>query len=231
METNLHPTMTQVKDIVGWDICGGSSVYDPDDAAREILGKPERDVRGDQVMYLFRRFGYPIHGWDDYKSITGYFLTTPDPDIILWCKPYSSPDLSFGFGISADLAQDAYRAAMTARGARWKSHSIYQRIDRAIRAAIHELLRPVYIRGVDYDILGRPRNDSPAINWERAEYSSQAGYGLGEFDPSVGCMEARLLKELETAIAWIEQLQSYDNPDPSAPSKDELLAQLRAALS
>lgn len=37
-------------------------------------------------------------------------------------------------------------------------------------------------------------------------------------------------RQLRVAIAWIEQLNSYDNPDPSAPSQEELLEQLRAAL-
>ena len=75
--------------------------------------------------------------------------------------------------------------------------------------------------GFDYftddlaDARRRQREDRDSVVYERMQESKAP----------------TLLKELETAIAWIEQLQSYDNPDPSAPSKDELLEQLRAALS
>lgn len=40
-----------------------------------------------------------------------------------------------------------------------------------------------------------------------------------------------LLKELEAAVTWIEQIESYEIFDPSAPSKHELLPQLRAAIA
>ena len=40
-----------------------------------------------------------------------------------------------------------------------------------------------------------------------------------------------LLRELEAAVTWIEQIVSYEIFDPSAPSKHELLPQLRAAIA
>ncbi|MBN6742791.1 hypothetical protein JKG47_20285 [Acidithiobacillus sp. MC6.1] len=38
-------------------------------------------------VYLFRRFGYPNRGWDDYKELTKYVLTTPKPDCFLEVVP------------------------------------------------------------------------------------------------------------------------------------------------
>lgn len=40
-----------------------------------------------------------------------------------------------------------------------------------------------------------------------------------------------LLKELQVAVAWIEDLKGRGTDDMSAPSKDEILPQLRAALA
>lgn len=53
-----------------------------------------REVCGDEIdygclfAYLFRRFGYPLYGWDDYKQLCTYYLTTPHPDMLLNITPY-----------------------------------------------------------------------------------------------------------------------------------------------
>lgn len=182
---SLHPTMAQARDLARWSICGSSSIYDPRDAVRAVFSVEEEDgddVRGAQFMYLFRRFGYPIYGWDDHKDIVSYYLTTPDPDVILWCKPYCTPDLSFGYGVSPALDKEAMQAV----SANWRTfdkHPIHQRIDRAIRAALTELWRPVYVRDVPYNIIGRVYDDLPHGDLDAAEPSPQAGYGLGNYDP------------------------------------------------
>lgn len=37
-------------------------------------------------MYLFRRYGYPILGWDDYKDLCNYAFSTKDEEIVVrWC--------------------------------------------------------------------------------------------------------------------------------------------------
>lgn len=43
---------------------------------------------GPLFAYLFRRFGYPLYGWDDYKQLCTYYLTTPHPDMLLNITPY-----------------------------------------------------------------------------------------------------------------------------------------------
>lgn len=37
-------------------------------------------------MYLFRRYGYPVLGWDDYKDLCNYAFSTNDEEIVVrWC--------------------------------------------------------------------------------------------------------------------------------------------------
>ncbi|MEY2341520.1 hypothetical protein AB4090_05340 [Acidithiobacillus sp. IBUN Pt1247-S3] len=51
-------------------------------------------VCGDEIeygklfAYCFRRFGYPDRGWDGYKELVSYCLTTPHPDMVLRITPY-----------------------------------------------------------------------------------------------------------------------------------------------
>ena len=54
---------------------------------------------GSLFAYLFRRFGYPNYGWDNYKELTKYRLTTPHPDLILEVVPFvgDTSVLSFSF--------------------------------------------------------------------------------------------------------------------------------------
>jgi len=182
-----HLTIAQATSLVDWSICGADMIYNPHSVAREVFGAPKQDCRGIQFLYLFRRFGYPIHGWDDYKSLVSYFLTTPDDQVVLWRNPSPSPWSSFGYGIHPALAREAQRAeyqwrCTDPRTVEWEGHPIYQRIDRAIQAAMNELFRPVSIRDTLYSIMGRVTDNSPHAGWDHAEYSPQAGYGLGDYD-------------------------------------------------
>ena len=67
---------------------------------------------GSLFAYCFRRFGYPTHGWDDYKELVGYYLKTPSPDLILHVAPNvsnrSSISLSFLIEWDADLTIQDY---------------------------------------------------------------------------------------------------------------------------
>lgn len=44
---------------------------------------------GPLFAYLFRRFGYPNLGWDNYKELAKYVLTTPHPDMLMEVVPYA----------------------------------------------------------------------------------------------------------------------------------------------
>ncbi len=59
---------------------------------------------GPLFAYLFRRFGYPNYGWDDYKELAKYILSTPLPDMVLKIVPYcgNSSDISFSFFITSE---------------------------------------------------------------------------------------------------------------------------------
>jgi len=52
---------------------------------------------GKLFAYLFRRFGYPNFGWDGYKELTKYRLTTPRQDMFLQIVPCVSDSSSMQF--------------------------------------------------------------------------------------------------------------------------------------
>ena len=56
------------------------------DYVDEFLGLSEMPY-GPLHAYLFRRFGYPNTGWDDYKQLAKYILSTPMPDMIMSVIP------------------------------------------------------------------------------------------------------------------------------------------------
>lgn len=62
---------------------------------------------GNLFSYLFRRFGYPNKGWDDYKQLAKYVLSTPLPDMVLMIVPYcgNGTDLHFSFMVTAETYQ------------------------------------------------------------------------------------------------------------------------------
>ncbi|MGH8159262.1 MAG: hypothetical protein ACREPQ_14170 [Rhodanobacter sp.] len=59
---------------------------------------------GHLFAYLFRRFGYPNIGWDDYKEMAAYALTTPRSDMLLFVSPSVGewPRLSFRFKVTEE---------------------------------------------------------------------------------------------------------------------------------
>lgn len=76
----------------------GGTFY-PNNLAEKVFVRPLE--YGSVFAYLFRRFGYPIHGWDSDKDICSYTLTTPLSDVCLWVNIKSGVD--FGYMISQEL--------------------------------------------------------------------------------------------------------------------------------
>lgn len=75
-------------------------LLNPCDEARRILG----DINyGEGFAYLFRRFGYPEYGWDDYKGLVRYYITTPMDGVILSIEPGTSTVTSFGYMLRDDI--------------------------------------------------------------------------------------------------------------------------------
>lgn len=50
--------------------------------------------QGSLFAYLFRRFGFPNTGSDDFKELCRYYITTTHPDMIMSIVPYSGGDSS-----------------------------------------------------------------------------------------------------------------------------------------
>lgn len=46
-----------------------------------VFGKPVDSSTA--FMYLFRRYGYPVLGWDDYKDLCSYAFSTIDEEIVI----------------------------------------------------------------------------------------------------------------------------------------------------
>jgi hypothetical protein len=91
---------------------------------------------------------------------------------------------------------------------------------------IHDELRPLCAAAP------RDVNIYDDVGWRCPE--AEAFYArIHETLPALLDENARLRaarRELETAVAWIEDLAVFSQTDPSAPTKAELLRQLRAAL-
>lgn len=58
---------------------------------------PDKIDYGHLFAYLFRRFGYPNTGWDSYKNLVCYMLSTPLPNMFLRITPYVGGDVNIGF--------------------------------------------------------------------------------------------------------------------------------------
>ena len=77
------------------------------------------------LAYCFRRFGYPQTGWDDYKELARYYLTTPVADLILCVSPSVSnrAALSLRFLVSDTAYAAVHRYAERARD-EWERRSL-----------------------------------------------------------------------------------------------------------
>lgn len=92
-----------------------------------------KSVLGDEIdygalfAYLFRRFGYPHRGWDDYKQLVSYYLTTPHPDMLMEITPYvgGTSAISIRFLVSDETLTavnnygQRHRTAWDARSLDW----------------------------------------------------------------------------------------------------------------
>lgn len=88
---HMKQTDLKGKDWVGLSFRSYIDAGEPDVALTDPI---IANVCGDEIdygklfAYCFRRFGYPDRGWDDYKELVSYYLTTPHPDLVLNITPY-----------------------------------------------------------------------------------------------------------------------------------------------
>ena len=74
--------------------------FDLEKPAETIVGKLNP---GEVFAYLFRRFGYPRHGWDNQKSLVVYYLNTPMEGVILSVHPDITGAGTFGYVLRNDI--------------------------------------------------------------------------------------------------------------------------------
>lgn len=159
--------MRQATGMRGWSGAASGELADGFELAREAYGLPDvmSPDKGDDsgltcFAYLWRRFGPPRYGSDPHKDLCCYYLTTDDPDVVLWVRPCGS-GLAYGVGYM-----------VSKRLAAGPSPSARRRVQGALKRALRELLRPAYVRDVPINILGRCADGEPA---ERSKY---AGLGV-----------------------------------------------------
>ena len=178
-QQHKHRRMTQISQVSSFKrslLCD----YDTIEAADLVYPPCADNTQAAQFLYLFRRFGYPKYGSDPHKDIAVYWLTTPDPHIIMSCCPRASIHWSFGYAVSPLLRTYLNETR----------NDIQPRVHRACCAAMRELLRPVFIRDAPYNILGFVPPDSVWLRWKHAVRSTQAGYGVGDFDPAQAAQQS-----------------------------------------
>lgn len=176
-----------------------------DETVDDVLGNLNG---GTAFAYLFRRFGYPWVGWDDHKDLASYTLTTPIDTIVLRLR----------LGHSGDN-YPSLRCLVLCPCPR--PHRIDPNPDEeaAVRKALSDLLRPVYVRDVPINIHG-PYEGSmrPVPHAKAAGYPSGA---LGEIDPEVmGDLHAAILRlgkgnpkrGLKKALALVRQAAPPKQP-------------------
>jgi hypothetical protein len=79
-------------------------LLDEEDHYDPVIGSIHQVNYGELFAYLFRRFGYPVYGWDGYKALVKYVLTTPLKDMWLSIIPYPGHnDLTFSFLVKQDV--------------------------------------------------------------------------------------------------------------------------------
>lgn len=102
----------------------GQDLTDRIDLIRSTIG-PEINY-GTLTAYLFRRFGYPNSGWDDYKELACYHLATPSPDMYMRIVP--NVGNSSGISIMFMVASESARAIESYEAKPCEEHSERMRI-------------------------------------------------------------------------------------------------------
>lgn len=96
-------TMNQIQQVTNFDgeYTGAmAGTFDLDEPAKQILGEPKPS---DVFAYMFRRFGYPRFGWDDYKTLVQYYITTGLDGVVLMVRPAFAGGETFGYVLRKDI--------------------------------------------------------------------------------------------------------------------------------
>jgi hypothetical protein len=88
-----------IEPILNYESAMGGSILDPSYPAELCLNLKPKGA--DVMAYCFRRFGYPAVGWDDFKDLAKWIVTTPMPEVYLLIKP--SDGNCFGYCVSRNI--------------------------------------------------------------------------------------------------------------------------------
>lgn len=119
----------------------------------EKLGLDEMDT-GEVMAYCFRRFGLPINGWDDYKTLCCWIVKTPVEGVFLTITPRDGE--VFGFLMNND-SDNRLCAENKSRGFWGQDHnentfdnlpddSFIKVLYKALWRTMADLFRPVPVR-------------------------------------------------------------------------------------
>jgi hypothetical protein len=149
------------KDIRRWEIAGGGFTW-----AEQFLDEETSKIEyGPLFVYMFRRFGVSEWGSDPYKDIACWYLTTPDPHVVLWVKPcVLGAKYSFGYGVAGDTYDNGRDDAQVAA------------VNQALRAAVRDLLVPTNVRDTCINAAGRVADEDVT---DSVPYFPLAGIGVG----------------------------------------------------
>ncbi len=137
---------------------------DPGKFAAEIL--PDGDYAS-LFVYMFRRFGISEHGSDPYKEIACWYITTPDPAVLLIVSPRPSGlRCSFGYEINTNAYDDFSRDIEPIK-----------KVESALKASMKDLLIPTNIRDCFMNAIGKVSDDNVG-SARTCDYSKWAGIGV-----------------------------------------------------
>ena len=142
----------------------GEKDFDFDDTV--IASTPLKEVDWSQLFaYMYRRFGPPHVGGDDYKDLAaGWMITTPDPALCLIVSPsLSGADFSLRPYFTPGDAKADPRVVDTLPASRAAE------LKAAYSATLVDLLRPVCVRDQWINAMGEVDDDSPLLAYDDEE--------------------------------------------------------------
>jgi len=151
--------------------------------ARDAFGERANEPALSHMAYLYRRFGPPFYGSDEHKAIACWILTTGTPDLWFWVSCKASA-LRHCFGVMLTYALSAELDCEPPDGPR----VIACRLE--LVECYRELLRPVFVRDIPINLLGRCDPSPDALVVEPSRY---AGYPCDR-----GSMDALVAADKET---------------------------------
>lgn len=162
MDNKWHAENFNFNTQARYDNAGGGFVWIEDFLPEQFI----KAEYGSLFAYMYRRFGIPQYGSDGHKEIAIWYITTPDPHVALRVSPKPSGiEHSFGYVIDLRIYND-----------RRKEKQV-KAVQKAMIAAILDLLTPVFVRDVPIDAIGISKGSADIYD-NACDVWRWAGYGV-----------------------------------------------------